>query len=366
MSTTTTVRTNLASLTGLRFFAAFIVVLYHVWRIYDPAQWLAPVAGFGYVGVTFFFILSGFILTWTSKVDDTPMNFYWRRFSRVWPLHLLTTIAAIGLGIALGAKLMWSSLPFVVTLTQAWVPGDTRFAFNGPSWSLANEAFFYLLFPLIIGYMARRGRPLRWMGVAFGAMALVGIVASVVIMTVSPERIGYFTYTMPPFRMGEFVIGIFLALAMRKGWRPNFNLAQALGVTVLMYVTMSTVVTAIGQQPSAIPNVIGDLWMAPAFVAVVAAGASGDLQGKSGLFRSSLAVKLGQWSFALYLIHELVLRATEPLADGASASMALVIAAGAILISIVLAAVAFEYFERPVEAKLRAMAKPKRVPAHAA
>lgn len=354
MAMTDMSRSTLPSLTGLRFFAAFTVLLFHIWRTYDPAAILAPVAGFGYIGVTFFFILSGFILTWTRRDGDTPGKFYWRRFSRVWPLHFLTTIFAVILGLVLGANMFWPSLPFVLTLTQAWIP-SARFAFNVPSWSLADEAFFYLLFPFVIGFFARRPKPLRWMAAAFVGMTVVGLVVGAVLMQVAPSRLGYVLYTMPLFRLGEFVIGILLAVAMQKGWRPRFNLVQAIGAAVVMYAVMSAVVTPTPGGPDGLPNFVADLWMAPAFMAIVVAGALGDIQGKTGGVRSAPVVKLGQWSFALYLVHDLVLRATEPLADGLVGFPAGVVAGAAILACIALAAVLYEYFERPVEAKLRAM-----------
>lgn len=85
-------KNHLPSLTGLRFFAASMVVLLHAAQRFDPISGMTHVVGFGYIGVSFFFMLSGFILAWTAREVDSPMQFYWRRFARVWPLHALTWV----------------------------------------------------------------------------------------------------------------------------------------------------------------------------------------------------------------------------------------------------------------------------------
>ena len=79
-------RDRLPSLTGLRFWAALLVVLYHLSRSVGPLPVISDVAWYGRSGVTFFFVLSGFVLTWTY-FDQRPKlsTFWWRRFARIWP-----------------------------------------------------------------------------------------------------------------------------------------------------------------------------------------------------------------------------------------------------------------------------------------
>ncbi|MDN4611966.1 acyltransferase family protein [Arthrobacter burdickii] len=357
MDSTTAKPVNLRSLTGLRFYAAFIVVIYHVWRIYDGAAWIGPLAGYGYTGVTFFFILSGFVLCWSHKPGITTGAFYWHRFARVWPLHALTTLFAIILGLAAGTTLSWKSLPFVLTLTHAWLPGEDRFAFNGPSWSLSNEMFFYALFPLIFLLLAKQGKPLVWAGVTFTATALVGLAAMGVILRYSPGNIGFALYTMPAFRLAEFIMGICLALAMQRGWRPRFGLHHAVAAAITVYALLAVTTGLHSGNPLELPNFVGNLVMGVPFAMIITAGAAGDLRGNGGLVRSPLMLKLGSWSFALYLIHELVLRATEPLADTLSAVPTVLLAIAAVALSILIAGGLYNYFERPVEKQLRARLK---------
>lgn len=153
--------TQLKPLTGLRFIAAFAVFVAHIprsWQDYDFGK--API---GAAGVSFFFVLSGFILAYVyvPRLKDSASGqfpfkeFYLRRVARIWPLHLTTIL------IALLAVLGWESFQkqdhvflksfFNVFLLQAWIPNHKwGYFLNGPAWSLSVEAFFYVVFPLFL------------------------------------------------------------------------------------------------------------------------------------------------------------------------------------------------------------------------
>ena len=102
----------LDSLTILRGPAALFVFFYHT-------RWahVVPSASVGYVGVALFFVLSGFVLTWSYKPADGAKKFYLRRFARVYPLHLFY-IKQPGSAPHLGAELglyffgQWGELVF--------------------------------------------------------------------------------------------------------------------------------------------------------------------------------------------------------------------------------------------------------------
>lgn len=344
---------HLRSLTGLRFFAALLVALLHTAQRFGGASGLTNVVGFGYTGVSFFFILSGFVLAWTHRADDTPGRFYWRRFARVWPLHALTTGVAIVAGLTVGPPLFWPALPFVLTLTQAWFPWEAiNYAFNGPSWSLSCELVFYLLFPLLVGPLARVRRKLRGVVLIAGTLVIVGGSCAVAF---PPAQLGNLLYTIPPFRLGEFAIGILLAHAIRGGWRPGFTLAHAVLASIALYTALMAASLVVFGNPEGLPRFIADLWMLPGYAAIVSAGAAGDLRGDQGAIRSAALVKLGQWSFALYLIHDPVLKAASPLLGDADVVMTVLGVAGALAVAVAASAALCEWFERPVERRLRGL-----------
>jgi len=176
---------HIRPLTGLRFFAAFWVVLFHYWHILDT-PWISPIVERGYLGVEAFFTLSGFILchVYLSAYEGGTFRyggFIWNRLARVYPLHLVTLIgmgAMAGAGLALGFRvdpniLSWAALPANLTLTHAWGLAPVA-GWNHPSWSISAEWFAYLTFPLF-AWAAVRLRTRPWLAVAAAFALLVGL-----------------------------------------------------------------------------------------------------------------------------------------------------------------------------------------------
>jgi len=132
-------RPHYGNLEALRGIAALVVVLHHL--SLQPGTFLTgnPWLGQGWLFVDLFFVLSGFVIASvhaeSSASETAATGFLIRRFFRLWPLHLVTLIAALGLDILGGeaGKLGYGAM-FVLnlTMTQAWgfVPGSVL---NGPS-----------------------------------------------------------------------------------------------------------------------------------------------------------------------------------------------------------------------------------------
>jgi len=150
-------RQHINSLTGLRFFAALWVISLHYLSAPNSLPFLKNFIGLGARAVMLFFILSGFILTYTYAGRTIKIrNYFLARFRRIYPLYLV--------GIILGLPLIYvmadaflirrhlvAVLAAYVTGTQAWYPQDGYLLLNQPLWSISAEFFFYLLFPFIVG-----------------------------------------------------------------------------------------------------------------------------------------------------------------------------------------------------------------------
>ena len=87
------VRSRLDSLTGLRWWAAFGVFAYHMANLAPLRH--QSLLNVGYTGVSFFFVLSGFVLTWSAKPSTGVRQFWWRRFARIWPAHFVALIPCL-------------------------------------------------------------------------------------------------------------------------------------------------------------------------------------------------------------------------------------------------------------------------------
>jgi len=349
---------RLDSLTGLRFFAAWLVLQHHFTN-FALVPVLQRYTGFGATGVTFFFVLSGFVLTWSFVPSDTAPRFYWRRFARIWPLHALTTLLALPVFYTWrDVPLEWGPVLLSFALLHAWVPtATTYFAGNPASWSLSCEMFFYAVHPLLIR------RVLGWsVAVIGGAMLAVGV-ATVVVADLAidwPDRIaGWLLYISPVFRIGEFFLGMALAAALKRGLRIPLPLLPAALLTGLWFVFYYDVAH---RMPAPWP-----VWVANAnyvvlpvlYGLVITAAAQLDLAGAPSFLRDRAMVRLGEWSYALYLIHATVIYALIKLI-GARSSVQytnVVWLVGVSVVCIVVSAALYRFFEYPVEAWLRAFQK---------
>lgn len=352
--------THLRSLTGLRFFAAMGVVLYHLSLYFPPLDHTLDAFGYGFTGVSFFFVLSGFVLTWSHREGESARKFYRNRFARVWPLHAVTTFLSTLVPPLATSATIWPALPFVLTLTQAWVPaGGYVVAFNGISWSLSCEAFFYLSFPFLIRIVSKEQKTGLLAVFVYGSIMALGIYVS---MSLSGPAASYLLGTMPLYRLGEFVVGMCLALMIKRGWRPRLRLGRAVGVTLGLYVALmvASIVTSGGAVP--VPATYANFVMIPGFVAVIAAAATNDLRGTGKGPASKTMVRLGRWSFALYLVHELVIRLAKPLVEGLDTMGALAVSALVVVASLGMSGLLHEFVESPCEKWLRSAGKQKTWP----
>ncbi len=139
-------------LTFTRFIAAIGIVIFHFGRTVFPFNdnHLQFIFNHANIGVSYFFILSGFVMVIAYYKKDTKIDsrlYYRNRVARIYPLYVLAFILSI-----LFLPLPHFDLVGLVLecfALQAWIPKYTL-GYNLPAWSLSVEAFFYLLFPFLV------------------------------------------------------------------------------------------------------------------------------------------------------------------------------------------------------------------------
>jgi peptidoglycan/LPS O-acetylase OafA/YrhL len=158
-------KTELPALTGIRFYAALFVFLSHVSFIPGMGALSGErlVFNAGVVGVSFFFVLSGFILTYNyaevfrnGVSRDDYKRFVWGRLTKIWPVHLATMLLVLPIAIlSPQLPLDWRAVPVHALMLQCFCPltqpGFYQFL-NVPSWSISCEWFFYLLAPMTFSW----------------------------------------------------------------------------------------------------------------------------------------------------------------------------------------------------------------------
>lgn len=303
----------LPSLTGIRVIGAIVVFCSHVLvsqYFASPSANSVENALFGQaaMSVSLFFILSGFVLTWTWRERDTPQLFWRRRAVKLWPNHIVTW--AIMLGVITGAgALATVGIPTVIQnlfLLQAWSPNiQTFFSMNMPAWSLSCEIFFYLLFPFLLRGI-RKIDPSKLYAVA-GVLVLIIFSFPVIAMSTlggetlphfpAPITQLWFVQIFPVTRIFEFALGIVVARIVQSGRWVRFGMIPTTLFSLVVYVLLPHfqqlfAQVAIGVIPMAL--LVGEM-------------ATFDMAGKRNFLHNKWMVLLGEASFAFYMLHQIVI-----------------------------------------------------------
>ena len=302
----------LKALTGLRCFAAVNIVLFH----FSNPQWfgfLAPVVNAGFISVSYFILLSGFVLAYNyserARAGELDRVRFWKaRFTRIYPIYLLSLLLGLGtLGTEYGSHthgMFWAGVVLTPLLLQGWIPAIATFL-NTPAWTMSAEAFYYTIFP----WLARWKRPER-VGPHLGRMALcMGtgagsrrccIWCSTRTESRIPDRWSYghwlwaLKYT-PYAHLASFVFGVMLADLDRMMARPGrLRLWLGLGGFAGIYGLL-----ALG--PLIPYAIIHDGLLMPLFGCIVL-GLAGE-NPLSALLGKRPLVFVGEASYCLYLLH---------------------------------------------------------------
>jgi peptidoglycan/LPS O-acetylase OafA/YrhL len=328
---------DLPILTALRFPAAMLVVVLHTFpagtSLLAPA-WFRTFGSRGYLGVQFFFVLSGFILAHVygdavfSRAAERR-RFWVSRVARIYPLYLAALAFAFpgyAMGVlqqvADGAVSVFAALlqaVSVVVLVQAW-NYQWRHGWLEVAWSLSCEAFFYAIFPfLVLGATNPRRRKTA---LAVAALGFVGLVVALVV--VAAEQAGasggglgaslaaflqqgqHLSLSMkevlllPLIYLPLFVLGTLANVAYRR-WGDRKRLAAL----VLAIACILAVALLVSPFPASGSPLL-DLGFFPLACALLLPSAAA-LTGKFPRFlEGRVSKELGQASFALFLFHQLL------------------------------------------------------------
>jgi peptidoglycan/LPS O-acetylase OafA/YrhL len=320
---------RLHALTSLRFVAAAMIVCLHLTGNFGVSTTWAATFSLGQ-GVTFFFILSGFILTYVYPTLDASgaRGFLIARFARLWPAHLATFgLVFLLLPAYLRSSGAGYSVPAALTnlgMVHAWLPvWDSFLSFNSVSWSISTELALYLCFPLLIRDWRRTWLP----KLACSALLVVGMVALsnwLGLRRADPfepgPNIEGMVYIGPIANLFLFSLGMATCLGWRR-FAPTLRLTLVSG-TVLelaalalaiwtIYSTRTVSMIAYGAAPWIGPA--GQFWLEqnglswisfPLLIFVLAM----ERGLVSRLLSLPACVLLGEMSYSVYLVHQPLLR----------------------------------------------------------
>jgi peptidoglycan/LPS O-acetylase OafA/YrhL len=300
----------ISPLTGLRFLAAALVFLHHLKFFFKTdthlGGWLTKyVFHEGFIGVGFFFMLSGFILAHRYDGADFShkgpglRNYFAARIARIYPLHLLTLLAMLLIGVLLAVPVydrFWISLLTNLSLTHSFVPDyQVYFSFNSAAWSLSDELFFYALFPFVVALKR------NW----FNCLLILCAVAVVVPALFWHLRYAAWVfYAFPPARFVDFMIGIALYRMLKSGLSTTkHSFARGFAAEAVAVAMFSLALWFYPQVPAQLRY--GCYYWLPIALLIRSQVLGGGPIAR--LMSTRPFVYLGSISFAFYMVHVIVL-----------------------------------------------------------
>lgn len=310
---------KLNQLTSLRFFAAFMIVLHHSLGLFGTTPSTINLGQ----GVSFFFVLSGFILRYVYPKLDTfsEIKSFWKaRIARIWPAYLASSVLGFFL-----MDYVWRpkiAIPYLLMI-QSWLPFSSFFfAYNALAWSISTEIFFYLVFPFIL-FRFNKYWPL-YLTLSISVLLSLFFIANKLQLPIylppttgmavfKPTIVGLI-YINPLSRIFEFIFGMVLATLWKKTkWETKSSWA-----TLIEIVAIAICVVAVcsenyflqlvnhlhlGKPMDQWSNHVHSFFAFGLLIYVMALG-KGQI---SRLLATPLLVLLGEISFSLYLIHQIII-----------------------------------------------------------
>lgn len=395
---------RLEALTGARFCAAASVLLMH-FAVVDAlgardgswhGQWLSFWVTTGGAGVGFFFVLSGFVLAHTyasafasetyprhatGLQRNARLHFWHARAARIYPTYLaallFTTASALWLG-RLGSspwaecRLASCGIPWLLSLVpvQAWFPDvHIQQLWNAPGWSIAAEAFFYLLFPFLVTPVLACVRRWGWGVVAALWLAQNTAYAALRSLTDNASEpaieagLALWLERLPLLRLPEFLLGVAAwglwcqtpsAVSGTQRNRSVLSSAWAFwGLLVALCALWFLPVPATPGWLHLLASAKAYSLAAPLFALIVihlahASVGSGPSHLAARILGSRPLVLLGEASYALYILHWAVLQslfAVYRSVDGAPPVWAGYVA---LIAALVFSLLVHQFFELPL------------------
>jgi len=344
---------------GLRALAVIAVMFYHLGFSWIPG---------GFLGVDLFFVISGYVIT-RMLLDSIAQSggldlrgFYLARLRRLLPallFMLTTTVIAVGIWAPDTIKRLLIDTPFALTGTiNWWLVANEQDYFESigrppllqHTWSLAVEAQFYLLWPLILYFILKKFGKKHIPVAALSIAAASGIALLLVSVSIDAANASKVSHVY--FGTDTHSIGLFLGAALAVSWIPqNFRVEISRkgqnfidGIGVIGFIGILATFLFIDASNPAMYKIAFPL--AGIFGAAIIASIVHPASRFAPVLQNKVLLWIGERSYAIYLWHWVIFQVTRPTVDLAGQAWALY--SLRILIVFALADISLRYVELPV------------------
>jgi peptidoglycan/LPS O-acetylase OafA/YrhL len=391
---------KLDALTGLRYVAALTVLLAHMGGMVPNGWFRHYTRSLSAIGMPLFFVLSGFLMAYNysarfqTSYRRTLWSFYVARFARIYPLYIISLLIFCSLSclfqeIRDRPNDVRKCLIYVGTMTQSWVyipvftdyanPRTVSLAYNPVAWSGSTEVFFYVTFPLFV-------LPIAWL-IKRGSHALIaGLIVCIAMLIYDAAQIPLLEralrddaamsdfywrcYLCPYARLGEFLLGAivgqyFLRRTNDPRSRPhNWWLgAFAMTACIVLLLRLSHWGCSRNNTVLWLRVAINNIMLGPLCAGLIYFLASLPCMIQR-MMGSGPMVLLGNASYAMYLMHPIVLSLYEPRLTGEAdlTKLSIIIYDNIAMLALLhfICLGLYHYAEVPLRDRIRRMLEPRK------
>lgn len=366
---------HIHALTGMRFFAAFLVLLMHFSDYIKFPDIFLPIIKAGGIGVSFFFVLSGFLLyirygnVFENNLSKAQiLKFYKSRFFRIYPAYFLGLLLVTVIHYVASTTITPNPLSniqvsgWLVNLFALQTFSSNIFTqqfWNAPSWSVSTEFFFYFIFPFFLYFFTKHIRSGFNLALAIAFFLLLWVLLRTLVVFGSFagwfDKVFWVDYLSDRnffWRFWEFGIGVLVAKLMAV---KNFSFLQSENYrnAAIATATLTIILIAYMPWPSnemsqllarvmrlAILNTIP-------FAIIIAVCCSGK-NFFSKILENKFTLYLGECSFAIYIYHWsfwLLLEYAHKNGIGITPMVVLLFMLGTIVFSMI----SYSFYENPLK-----------------
>lgn len=335
-----------SSLDGLRFICIGAVLWHHSPAYYlqeDPLRILTR----GFIGVDFFFVLSGFLITTlllreeASKGRFSLADFYWRRALRILPVYFLV-VTALGVYyiVLKGEHQYLELLPFYYLFLSNFL--NDHIPMLTPSWSLSVEEQYYLVWPLLLFLLPRRAVMPALIGlIGLNLAIILGLLAP---LGVRPFEAGVLTFEMFSATYSPILIGSAAAVLLHspRGFAGLWKMFGHPATPIVAFAALLVMLQVFPVDLRGYPNLIVHLTIAICLIGIVIR----EDHMLRPLMTLSPVVRVGEISYGIYLYHLIALHVTTIIIGAPTPANAGIIFLAYSLLAILISDISFRTYER--------------------
>jgi peptidoglycan/LPS O-acetylase OafA/YrhL len=295
---------EMTQLTGIRFAAAAYVFGFHM-DIVAPLNFLPEALRRtfqqGALGVTMFFILSGFLLTYSADFAEGKTRswsdyrwFIFKRLIRIYPVYFAGLLVNFAVGLMLHERAPAIVLLLDTFMLESYVHRYAQWGYGTMAWSVSTELYFYLMFPLLLPLFTRiQSQRVIWSLVALCCVlgSSFGLVDNL-FPALLPTNL---TYVFPPFRLAEFVAGILTALLVIR-----FELRVPAWLSAISLVALAAWLIGPGSRLTG--YVVHNILVIPVVVMLIATLSQTTKAWYLRWLGSDVVAYLGRISYSFYIV----------------------------------------------------------------